>query len=828
MNISRPLLAFGCFISSLYPGIAQALAYSNDQGLVAHFTMEISGSTTPETVSGKTFVVQNNFNKPENIPGAEGNALRCDGYSTFCRAQINAAALSQSALTFSVWCALETNVVMDPDKYVATDTYIAGNLNDNLKSGFAFTINASGTYGFQVYIDGSKVTCANFNDPFPVGSWQQLTAIVDPTQKEVRLYRNGLLISSNSFFGKGLINTGEADFIIGKSFNDTYSGIFRTNTINGLIDNIRIYSRALTNSEITNITPEHVADFSIPKSRHENDIQRPGFHGLPATNWTNEPHGLVYFDGKYHLFFQKNANGPYWGKLHWGHISSNDLLNWKEEKIALSNNSGYDEKGVWSGCVFTDDVLTGGKPNIFYTGVDYVKASINQAEPLANNLIDWKKDSRNPIIPNRPSGLSDDFRDPYVFKSNGDFYMIVGTAKNGKGAATLHKYNPTTKIWCNDGTIFYQASSSAYGLFWEMPAIVQMADGKWMFLVTTIGGNQGTETLYWVGTINNDGTFNSFSEEPKEIELGTMGSSGYGLLSPSIMQKDSKTIAIGIVPDKLPSYNNLQLGWAHLYSLPREWTLDSGNNLIQQPYAGTQDLRTVSSAFNLADTDIQGTQSLSPVSGKAIELDGRFTVSNASAFGFHVRKSGSNYISVHYSQATNKITVDAQKIDRLKNDEGTFNGLYESALPKKPNLGETMRIHLFIDHSIMDVFVNDQYAFSIRVFPTDPNADEVEFFSEGGKIHIVSLNAWKLQTSEVPTEARTIKGSNIRIFGSEGRLMFQNVPVHSVITVYNLNGQTILSTCSTSDSGQIQLTRNQIYIVKIKSGLTLFTQKIFL
>ena len=145
--------------------------------------------------------------------------------------------------------------------------------------------------------------------------------------------------------------------MIGKSFANTYVDVFRTNTINGLVDDIRIFSRVLTASELTNKVPENVADLSIPVTRHQDDIQRPEFHGLPATNWTNEPHGMVYFNNKYHIFFQKNANGPYWGKLHWGHISSDDMLNWKEEKIALANTSGYDIKGVWSSCVFTDDVL---------------------------------------------------------------------------------------------------------------------------------------------------------------------------------------------------------------------------------------------------------------------------------------------------------------------------------------------------------------------------------------------------------------------------------------------------------------------------------------
>ncbi len=816
-------------IAGLFLGNISVNAQVNESGLVAHFPMELVGNVITETISGKTFSVQNNFNRPESIPGAEGNALRLDGYSTFCNAQINASALSQSALSVSVWCALETNPVMDPNNNVSTDTYLAGNLDDNLKTGFAFTLNATGVYGFQVYVDGVKVTCTNFNEALPIYEWEHLSATVNTATKEVSLYRNGQLISTAYFYGKGIINTGGDAFIIGKSFADTYSDIFRTNTINGLIDDIRIYSRVLTDAELVYSAPEHVADLSIPKTRHQNDIQRPEFHGLPATNWTNEPHGLVYFNGKYHIFFQKNANGPYWGKLHWGHLTSDDLLNWKEEKIALSNDRNYDVKGDWSGCVFTDDVLTGGKPNIFYTGVDYVKASINQAEPLADDLIGWEKDSRNPIIPSRPAGLSDDFRDPCVFKSNGNFFMIVGTSKNGKGAAVLEKYDSVTKTWGNDGTIFYQATNTAYGFFWEMPVVVAMPEGNWMLLVTTLGGKEGVETLYWVGTMNNDGTFNPYSETPKEVELGTMGSNGYGLLSPSVMQKDGKTIAIGIVPDKLPSYNNKQLGWAHLYSLPREWSLDPNNNLVQQPYSGTQNMRVASSAFNLADQDVAGTMTLAPVSGKTVEIDGRFVVSGAQRFGFHVRKSGNNFISVYYAPATNKITVDAQNTTRLINDAGSFNGLYESVLPQKPALGETMRIHIFIDHSIMDIFLDDRYAFSIRVFPTDPNADEIEAFSEGGNTHAVSIQAWKLNSLQTPTGIKTqVKTSSIKLFAGNGNLIYENVPANSKITVYNLNGQKISEKRTARDSGQISLARNQIYIVNVQGDSLFLARKILL
>jgi beta-fructofuranosidase len=826
MNNLKTLLFIAGFLIETLSVKAQVIN-DNDPNLVAHFPMEVNGNTIAEVKTGNTFVVQNNFNHPESIAGAEGNALRLDGYSTFCNAQINAAALSQSALTVSLWCALETNPMMDPNNNVTTETYIAGNMDDNLKTGFAFTLNAAEAYAFEVYIDGIKVTCSDFNQTLPIYEWERLSATVNSTTKEVNLYKNGELISTSYFFGQGKINTGSNDFIIGKSFTNTYTDIFRTNTINGLIDDIRILSRVLTDTELAYTAPEHVADLSIPQTRHQGDIQRPEFHGLPATNWTNEPHGLVYFNNKYHIFFQKNANGPYWGKLHWGHITSDDMLNWKEEKIAVSNASGYDIKGVWSGCVFTDDVLTGGKPNIFYTGVDYAKASINQAKPIADDLISWNKDTRNPIIPNRPAGLSDDFRDPYIFKSNGDFYMIVGTSKNGLGATTLHKYDPITKTWSNDGSIFYQSTSSGYGTFWEMPAIVPMPDGKWLFLVSTIGGNQGTETLYWVGTINNDGTFSPYSSTPKEVELGTFGSNGYGLLSPSILQKDGKTIAVGIVPDKLPSAHNLQLGWAHLYSLPREWTLDANNNLIQQPYSGTQNMRVITSAYSASNQDISGTLSLAPVSGKAIEIDGSFIVPSAQRFGFHVRKNGSNFISVYYTPTTGTFTVDAQNTTRLSNDVGSFNGLYESVLPQKPAVGETMRIHIFIDHSIMDIFVNNQYAFSIRVFPTDTNAGDIEAFSDGGTTHATSIQAWKLSSSQTPTAIMSPAiDSNINIYSTGDALVCENLPSNSNISVYNLCGLKMVSQLSNNPSEKIRLMKGQIYIVKITGNNSFLAKKI--
>lgn len=813
----------------VFAGSVKSIA-ANDPALVAYFPMELTGNSIAEVISGKTYVVENNFGRPENIAGAEGNALRLDGYSTFSTSQFNVQNLSTSGLTVSLWCAIETYPVISPDNLSYSTTFIAGNMRDDLKTGFAFTVNNTGKYAFEVYINGVKTTCYDAYDNLPKYEWANLTATVNTTTREVKMFRNAQLVAKVSFAGNS-INTGNNVFLIGKSFSDDKVGIFRTNVINGLVDDIRIYSRTFADTEIIEQTPQNTADLSIPKSRHASDIQRPEFHGQPATNWTNEPHGLVFYNNKYHVFFQKNANGPYMARLHWGHISSPDMLNWTEEKIAIGPGVSYDIKGTWSGCVFTDNVFTAGIPTIFYTGVDYAKASINKAVPIPydNNLIDWIKDSSNPMVTNKPAGLSDDFRDPYIFKSNGELFMIVGTSKNGLGATTLHKYNSTTKTWSNDGSIFYQAAGSNYGAFWEMPVVVPMPNGKWLFLATPLGTPNGVETLYWVGTINTNGTFNPFSSIPKEVELGTMGKQGYGLLSPSVMQKDGKTIAIGIVPDKLPSQTNLNLGWAHLYSLPREWSLDANNNLIQIPYSGTSNMRVPSSAFSAIDTDISGTLPLASVSSKAVEIEGNFTISTATRFGFNVRKNGSNAIQIYYTPSANKITVNTTNISKLSNDAGVFNGIYESVLPQALAQGSNLKLHIFIDHSIMDIFINDMYAFSLRVFPTDTNAEQVEAFSDGGTTQATSIKAWKLNPAQSPTGV-TLPASenNIKVYSTGDSIVYENVPLHSDISVYNLSGLKITSKKSVQSSGRIDLVKNQIYIIKVAGGNTTFATRILL
>lgn len=297
-------------------------------------------------------------------------------------------------------------------------------------------------------------------------------------------------------------------------------------------------------------------------------------------------------------------------------------------------------------------------------------------------------------------------------------------------------------MWTNNaGDIFFAGTDKASaGTFWEMPNITPMGDGKWLFTTTPQNTGAGVRTLYWTGTINADGTFSpdASSASPRGVEL--ISKNGYGLLSPTIYQHEGKTIALGIVPDKLPSSINYSLGWAHCYSLPREWSVDSRGNLLQRPYEGLRQAR--SKGVTRAGFELSGSETIDEVKGRQVELLGRFTV-GSSPFGFRFFKDGGSAAVLKYIPSANMISIDLTGLDRTPNDNGTYNGLYTCVLPETVPAWSELKINLFIDGSVLDLFINDKWATSMRVFPSSANADGVEVFADSS-VNVVELGAWEL------------------------------------------------------------------------------------
>ncbi len=780
-----------------------ALLATTSQAQVFHFPMEVTDNLVSERITGQQYAVQGQRSAVSTV-GALGKALRTDGYSTYVEAPIDASLLNGDAFTFSMWLAAETYPMMNIDEDRNDYTTIAGTLDHNTHTGFALQLTNRGNWRFECYAAAGSEFSLEAPQLLPKRQWCHLAATVDATARQLTLYLNGELVAQTNM-RRGL-NLGTGPLLIGKSHEDVTRDGFLLNTFNGIIDDIALYDHVLTVSEIQTLANDadvkcgSAADVTCPADAFKEDLLRPRFHGMPSAGWTNETHGLTYSDGQWHLFFQKNGNGPYMSRLHWGHLSSSNLYDWSEQPIAIDPADSYDIKGCWSGCVAQDEEVFGTTdPAIIYTGVDYVKASIDFAVPTDASLLEWQKAGNNPRIASRPSGLSDDFRDPYFFRTDQGAYLIVGSSKGGVGCCTLHKYNAANGTWSNDGDIFFQGTSAqSCGTFWEMPNVTRIDQERWLFTVTPQNiGNVGVRTLYWVGTIGSDGKFTPSSKQawPLTVEMSGMSSDGYGMLSPSIFAPNASLnpeqesiLALGIVPDKVSTSNNYKWGWAHCYSLPREWSLTEDDRLLQRPFAGLQSMRLTDSGYQHQDFVLNGSEILGSITGRQLEVLATFEV-GTSDFGFRLLQKDDKALLINYAPATGTITVDATNLQRVVNDGGSFKGIYRHTLNQRPATGSDFTLHVFFDGSVLDLFVNEEQAASIRIFPTDAEAVGTSIFSSGAT-HVRSVQAWMLDSKHSESAIETVH-SDTPTLHSEVRFFID--PVTQQLTLHQLlaNGDSI-------------------------------------
>lgn len=782
-------------------------------------TMDIlTGKRVKETVTN-TYVPIQSAHTPVNIDGSKGQALRTDGWSTYLEMPISNKGLSDQTLTVALTCAVQTYPMMVLDYAENKWSYIAGNLSGN--TGFAFCLSSQGDFRFECYAGGWKVnTPGSTVIKLPVNQWNHLVATMDIPNKKVFLYNNGVKIGeSNIATSATSLNIGTNPMFIGKSNERVEADGFLLNTFNGLIDDIQIDNKVWSAAEAAEYANNNAKapNFNLPVTYWENDLYRPSFHGMPSMNWTNETHGMTYSNGKYHVFFQKNGNGPYMSRLHWGHISSENLLDWQEEFIALYPLSSYDIKGCWSGAVFTDNAITGGKPWIVYTGVDNGHASMNFASPDDDAFIKWTKALNNPRIGGVPGGYDSDFRDPYFFRNGNDAYIIVGCGKGGVGTTVLYKYNNGN--WNHVGEFFTGSNSNTCGNFFEMPNITPMGDGKWIFTATPLGTSNGVRTLYWVGTISSDGRFQPYSNVPKTVDLEGCAKHGYGLLSPTVYTKDGRTVAMGIVPDKLPTGDNRDMGWAHTYSLPREWSLDASNNLVQKPVREVEQKRSETNKYSRYNFTLNGRQELGSVKGRRLEVSATFKVAS-SEFGMRLLKSEFGSLKISFNPNSQELVVDMSGISRKVNDGGVFNGRYATSLPAVVRSGENFKLNVFLDHSILDIFINDKWATSIRVFSTDQTNKDAEIYASGNT-EVVSVEAWEIKPDPLAVDEVVFEDvEEVVPFGYNNGAIVYNLDSEMSVVVYDSVGRPLLNSKGLQGRGSIPFDYNGMFIVLTDAGKT--------
>lgn len=707
---------------------------------------ETSGQTVAESKTNASFTVNGPTGTAERIAGIEGNALRVNGFYGWASGSANPTYPS-SSVCVSGWVAPFSFPVQRKDLDPITENTNASiftNVNISTSAGVALGIDQYGRVIGQFKVGTELVKMVSV-EQVKLKKWHFIALNINAVQGTASLYLNGISVANTSFAVGALVWDKNALIYLGKEAkNKTVAG-FDTNGLNGAIDKVVLWSKSLTNDEIAaefkKVSPS-IPDLKIPvEQRFANDIHRPKYHLLPSAGWTNESHGLLYIDNKYHLFSQRNLNGPYLEHINWGHYVSTDLINWEEKTQILWPQPGFDEVGVWSGHA----VIKDGQPYIFYTGVNKIRAAIGLATSTAP-YDTWTKNS-TAIIPNVPNTVANaDFRDPFVFQNNSDWYMMVGTGlRTGTSRGGLFLYKSTSsdfKQWSLQGTMLEgNPVVDGTGDFWEMPIYYNFGSKS----VVLINKLPNANALYWTGTFNGS-QFVRDNAVPERLDVINQ------LLSPSIHpDANGNLTAIGIIPDGVSSAKQKEQGWAHVFSLPRVWTLVNGK-IKQVPHPNVLNLRGSSKNFTNVVFDQNSSNSLNNSTGSQYEIVATVNPGTATKVGFSLNKNTTTgeQTLIYYDYTTSNFVVDRSKSSILTGVP-LSNQSTNYVLP-----AGDVKWRIFVDASVIEVFVNEELAFATRSFPSTAN-NLIDLYAQGGSAKATDLKIYNIQNGGVASVSKTIE-----------------------------------------------------------------------
>lgn len=661
---------------------------------------------------------------PEFVKGIKGNGLRTDGYSTWLDVK-----LPEKINSISGWFALES---------FPTDTAAFIGIKDIHKNiSLTICVDRFGELlaGVSKGNNYSYSSLTRYIDRF---KWNNIA--LSFKEKSLIVYLNGKEIDSLPVKD---FSVGDNNLIsIGKNFKNKKVGIYDVTAINGLIDEIELnhnesdFRQLLKEAQILS---SQIPFLAIPEIRFAKDFNRPHYHLLPAANWTNETHGLIYYKGKYHIFNQKNASAIFLGQINWGHFSSPDMLHWTEEKPALTPDKEYDKNGIWSGYAVINDE---GIPQLIYTaGGD--KMGVGIAFPKDNNLIEWEKYKDNPVIKEKPAKYErTDMRDQYVWKEGNQWYMIIGFGvgkdENAHGALLLYK-SEDLKKWEYVHLLFEgKPAIDNSGIFWEMPIFKKIGD-KYVLMVNRIP-NKGipARTQYWVGKFENE-KFIPNNPVPRNLEVINR------LLSPSVIETPDGIIsAIAIIPDEIGTEANYKQGWAHLYSIPRVWTLKEDGKIAQSPHPVLKQLRNSCKLYKEKVIGKDNNYKINET-GHQLEVNVKFYPGDAKKFGVLLCKNAddSERSYIYFDLSTKELVIDQTQSSLRKSIPLKIRKDFYELKAGKP-----IELHLFIDGSVIEGFINNEDAFTTRIFPLKENSSQIELFSDGTNTK-AKAEVWRLKDAKV-------------------------------------------------------------------------------
>ncbi len=479
------------------------------------------------------------------------------------------------------------------------------------------------------------------------------------------------------------------------------------------------------------------------------ELYRPQYHFTPPRMWMNDPNGLVYYAGEYHLFYQHNPADIVWGPMHWGHAVSRDLVNWQHLPIALYPD---DNGTIFSGSAVIDWNNTAGFGAEAMVAVFTHDRLGRECQSLAYSLDrgrTWSKYAGNPVV--LPPPNTRDFRDPKVFwyegpGQPGHWVMVLAA-----GSVILFYSSPDLKAWTLSGR--FGDGYGATGGVWETPDLFPLAvDGgpeqRWVLTAGVGGGGPtgGSGMQYFVGDFDGQ-TFTSAS--PKETVLWVDNGADFYAAQSWSGVPDGRRLWIGWMCNQSYAALTPTASWRSAMTVPRELSLATtaaGVRLVQRPVTSLRSLRSEERAWH-DQTVAPGTNILAGLPSDTFEIIAEFQVgesSTAQHFGLRLRAASGPATTIGYDMKASTVFVD-RGVCGESPFSLDFAGLHSAALEPR---GVLVGLHILVDRSSVEVFGNGgETVITDQIFPC-PGRQDLELFAEGGPVQLHSLMYYSLQPAE--------------------------------------------------------------------------------
>ncbi len=469
-------------------------------------------------------------------------------------------------------------------------------------------------------------------------------------------------------------------------------------------------------------------------SDYYTETYRPQFHFTPEEKWMNDPNGMVYHKGVYHLFYQYYPDDIVWGPMHWGHATSEDLVHWQHKPIALFP----DKHGlIFSGSAVVDFNNTSGfgttdNPPLVaiftYHLMEGEKAGRTdfQTQGIAYSLDNgatWTKYEENPVIGN--PGIKD-FRDPKVFwDAENDQWMmslVAGDHLQLWASEDLKNWSKRSEFGKDKG---------AHGGVWECPDLFPLKvagseEEKWVLLISINPGapNGGSGTQYFIGDF--DGS--QFTTEQTEVKWIDWGTDNYAGVTYNVLPKGF----YGETYTNDPGQDRIFIGWMSNWTYARDTPTETWRSAMTVPRKLT--LRKVSQGYDLfnypiadLDTIIDAVAPSDIIIEAEKGKDFKFDQLNQAEVKFKTTKGDLSFGFQNDLKETLLLTFDTDEnlfsLDRSTSGEVDFQedfgkGIQKMPVPDLPN-GE-FEVRILLDASSIEVFLNKgQYVMTAQLFPRE-------------------------------------------------------------------------------------------------------------